>query len=240
MSLPTPHIEAETKDQIAKTVIMPGDPLRAKYIAETYLENITRVNSVRNMFGYTGTYKGYKVTVIGSGMGMPSMGIYSHELFDCYDVENIIRVGSCGSYDTDYKVYDVVLIEESYGESDFIEIVTGEKTNLAFPSLKLNSELEASAKAQQIEIKKAKAHCTDAFYRKNFDDYKSINKEHGCQIVEMETAALFANAKALGKNAAAIMTVSDCLVTGVFTTSAERQDSFTNMMEVALGTLENS
>ena len=240
MALPTPHIEAETKDKIAKTVIMPGDPLRARYIAETYLENVTRINSVRNMFGYTGTYKGHKVTVMGSGMGMPSIGIYSYELFAFYDVENIIRVGSCGSYDADYKVYDVVLIEESFGESDFIEIVTGEKTRIIHPSVELTKELEISAKRQNIEIKKATAHCSDVFYRKNFDDYKSINKDYGCQVVEMETVALFANAKALNKNAAAIMTVSDCLVTGESTTSAERQDSFTNMMEVALGILENS
>lgn len=240
MSLPTPHIEAETKDQIAKTVIMPGDPLRAKFIAETYLENTTRINSVRNMFGYTGTYKGHKVTVMGSGMGMPSMGIYSYELFKLYDVENIIRIGSCGSYDTDFKVYDVVLIEDTYGESDFIEIVTGEAVRTVKPSSELNAHLMSSAERQNIEIKKAKAHCTDVFYLKNFDDYKIFKDEHGCQVVEMETAALFANAKVLGKNAAAVMTVSDCLVTGASTTSAERQDSFTHMMEVALGTLENA
>ena len=240
MALPTPHIEAETKDQIAKTVIMPGDPLRAKFIAKNYLENVVRINKTRNMLGYTGTYKGHKVTVMGSGMGMPSMGIYSYELFKFYDVENIIRVGSCGSYDTDYKVYDVVLIEESYGESNFIEIVTGEKTNIIVPSSKLNEELEISAKQQNINLKKVKAHCSDVFYRKNFGDYQTINKDHGCQIVEMETAALFANAKALGKNAAAVMTVSDCLVTGASTTSAERQKSFTQMMEVALGSVKNS
>ena len=240
MALPTPHIDAETKDKIAKTVIMPGDPLRAKFIAKNYLENVVRINKTRNMFGYTGTYKGHKVTVMGSGMGIPSMGIYSYELFKFYDVENIIRVGSCGSYDTAYNVYDVVLIEESFGESNFIEIVTGEKTNIVLPSSELNSKLESSANAQNIKFKKAKAHCTDVFYRKNFDDYKAVNKEHSCQIVEMETVALFANAKELGKNAAAVMTVSDCLVTGAFTTSTERQKKFTQMMEMALGTLENS
>jgi len=239
MSLPTPHIEAETKDKIAKTVIMPGDPLRVKFIAKNYLENAVQINKTRNMLGYTGTYKGHKVTVIGSGMGMPSMGIYSYELFKFYDVDNIIRIGSCGSYNTDYKVYDVVLIEESYGESNFIEIVTGEKIETVCPSVKLNAELEASAKAQNIQFKKAKAHCSDVFYRKNFDDYKVINEEYGCQIVEMEAAALFANAKALGKNASAVMTVSDCLVTGASTTSVERQKTFTHMMEMALGTLEN-
>lgn len=238
MALPTPHIEADSKDQFAKTVIMPGDPLRAKYIAETYLENIVRVNAVRNMFAYTGTYKGKKVSVMGSGMGVPSIGIYSYELFKDYDVDNIIRVGSCGSYDANYKVFDVVLVEKSYGESNFAEIVTGKKSEYIEPTKSLNAELIKSAERQNVELKKVIAHCSDVFYRKNFDDYKKINKEHGCQVVEMETVALFANAKALGKNAAAIMTISDCLVTGEATTSQQREQSFTSMMEVALGTVE--
>ena len=237
--LPTPHIEAEHKHEFAKTVIMPGDPLRARYIAENYLENVVKVNSVRNMLGYTGTYKGYKVSVIGSGMGIPSMGIYSYELFEFYGVENIIRVGSCGSYNTDYKVYDVVLVDESYTESTFIGIVTGEESDTIKSNPTLNTELLKSAERQNVEIKRVKAHCSDVFYRKNFDDYKKISKDFGCGVVEMETVALFANAKALGKKAAAIMTVSDCLVTGAATTSTERQDSFTNMMEVALGTLNS-
>jgi purine-nucleoside phosphorylase len=238
MSLPTPHIEVTNKDQFAKTVIMPGDPLRARFIAENYLENVKKINNVRNMFAYTGTFKGHKVSVMGSGMGMPSMGIYANELFKDYDVDSIIRIGSCGSYDADYKVYDVVLIEEAYGESDFIEIVTGEKVKDIKPSSILNKALETSAKHQSIELKKVKAHCTDVFYRKNFNDFESISKEHNCQVVEMETAALFSVAKALGKKASAIMTISDCLVTGQSTTSEERQDTFTQMMEVALGTLE--
>lgn len=238
MSLPTPHIEVTNKDQFAKTVIMPGDPLRARFIAENYLENVEKINNVRNMFAYTGTFKGHKVSVMGSGMGMPSMGIYANELFKDYDVDSIIRIGSCGSYDADYKVYDVVLIEEAYGESDFIEIVTGEKVKDIKPSNLLNKALETSAKQQNTELKKVKAHCTDVFYRKNFNDFVSINKEHNCQVVEMETAALFSVAKALGKKASAIMTISDCLVTGQTTTSEERQDTFTKMMEVALGILE--
>lgn len=238
MTLPTPHIEVTNKDQFAKTVIMPGDPLRARFIAENYLENVEKINNVRNMFAYTGTYKGHKVSVMGSGMGMPSMGIYAHELFNDYDVENIIRVGSCGSYDGNYNVYDVVLIDSTYGESDFIEIVTGDKVKDIEPSSELNDTLEISAKHQNIKIKKAKAHCTDVFYRKNFNDYVEISKEHNCQVVEMETAALFAVAKSLGKKASALMTVSDSFVTGESTTSEERQDTFTKMMEVALGTLE--
>lgn len=176
MSLPTPHIETLRKEEFAKTVIMPGDPLRAKYIADNYLENVTRVNAVRNMFGYTGTYKGKKVSVMGSGMGMASMGIYAYELFKYYDVDNIIRVGSAGSYKEEFKVYDVVLVEESYCESDFVEIVTGDKARDVKSSEELNKDLEESAKRQNIELKKAKAHCTDVFYRKNSDDYKKLSK----------------------------------------------------------------
>ncbi|GAB4223702.1 MAG: purine-nucleoside phosphorylase [Francisella sp.] len=235
MSLPTPHIEAATKEDFAKTVIMPGDPLRAKYIAENYLENVVRVNTVRNMFGYTGTYNGKKVSVMGSGMGMPSIGIYAYELFKYYDVDNIIRVGSAGSYKEEFKVYDVVLVEESYCESNFIEIVTGDKVKEIKSSQSLNKELINSAKSQNINLKKAKAHCTDVFYRKDPDDYKNIVKKYNCDIVEMETAALFATASVLGKKASAVVTISDSFVTGESTTSKQREQSFTNMMEVALG-----
>jgi purine-nucleoside phosphorylase len=240
MTVPTPHIETENKDHFAKTVIMPGDPLRAKYIAENYLENVEKVNNVRNMFAYTGTYKGKKVSVMGSGMGMPSMGIYAYELFKYYDVDNIIRVGSAGSYTADLAVFDAVLIEESYCESDFVEIVTGEKSRTINSSSKLNQELEKSAKRQDLKLKKAKAHCTDVFYRKNFDDYKQISKDHNCDLVEMETAALFVTAKTLDKRASAIVTISDCFVTGESTTSQQREQSFTNMMEIALGTVKES
>jgi purine-nucleoside phosphorylase len=219
---------------------MPGDPLRAKYIAENYLENIDRVNSTRNMFAYTGTYRGKKVSVMGSGMGVPSMGIYAHELFKYYDVDNIIRVGSAGSYKEELKVYDVVLIEETYGETDYIEIVTGDKSRDIESSPELNKELIKSAEKQNIELKRAKAHCTDVFYRKNSDDYKTIAKEHGCDLVEMETAALFATAKVLGKKAAAIVTISDSFITGESTTSQQREQSFTNMMEVALGIIDEN
>ena len=237
--IPTPHIETDSQNKIAKTVIMPGDPLRAKYIAENYLEDMVRINTVRGMLGYTGTYKGHKVTVMGSGMGVPSMGIYSYELFEFYDVDRIIRVGSSGSYTTDLKVYDVVLVNETYAETNFVEIVTGEKTQFIKPTAELNAELEKSAERQDVKLKKVKAHCSDVFYRKNFEDYKDIAKKYGCECVEMETAALFANAKATGKQAAAVMTISDCLVSGQATTSSERQNAFTKMMEVALGILEN-
>lgn len=238
MSLPTPHIETPTKEEFAKTVIMPRDPLRAKYIAENYLENITRVNAVRNMFAYTGTYKGKKVSVMGSGMGMPSMGIYAYELFKYYDVENIIRVGSAGSYKSELEVYDVVLVDESYGESDYIKITTGENVRNVSASEELNEKLVKSAERLGIELKVAKAHCSDVFYRKDPTDYKQIVKNHKCGLVEMETAALFATANELGKKAAAVVTIFDSFITGESTTSQQREQSFTNMMEVALGTVD--
>ncbi|API86693.1 purine-nucleoside phosphorylase [Francisella uliginis] len=238
MSLPTPHIETQTKEEFAKTVIMPGDPLRAKYIAENYLENITRVNAVRNMFAYTGTYKGKKVSVMGSGMGMPSMGIYAYELFKYYDVENIIRVGSAGSYKAELEVYDVVLIDESYGESDYIKITTGDNVRNVSANEELNEKLVKSAERLGVELKVAKAHCSDVFYRKDPTDYKQIVKNHKCGLVEMETAALFATANELGKKAAAVVTISDSFITGESTTSQQREQSFTNMMEVALGTVD--
>ncbi|MBK2125011.1 purine-nucleoside phosphorylase [Fangia hongkongensis] len=234
--IPTPHIEAKEKSLIAETVIMPGDPLRAKLIAEKYLSNIQQVNHVRNMLGFTGEYKGKKLTIMGSGMGMPSMGIYSHELFVNYDVKSIIRIGSCGAYVKEINVYDVILATESYSESDFIEIVTGEKTRLARPSEVLVDKAKAAASTLEIPLHSVKVHCTDVFYRKNFDDYKMISKEHGCKVVEMESAALFANAKAAGKNALCLLTVSDHLVTHEVTTSEERQNSFTQMIEIALKT----
>lgn len=235
--IPTPHIDQKDASKIAKTVIMPGDPLRAQFIAEKYLTNVEQINSVRNMIGFTGLYKGKPVTVMGSGMGMPSMGIYSFELFKFYDVDRIIRVGSCGSYTDELKVYDVILTESSFSESDFIEIVTGEKTRVIKPTLELNQALEKSAAALSIPMQKVVVHSSDVFYRKNFEDFKKLKADHGCQVVEMESAALFANAQATGKQAACLLTVSDCLVTHQATTSEERQNAFTHMMEVALGVL---
>ncbi|MFZ9035052.1 MAG: purine-nucleoside phosphorylase [Francisellaceae bacterium] len=232
--IPTPHIEVTDKSKFAKTVIMPGDPLRAKFIAETFLENAECINTVRGMLGYTGFYKGKRVSVMGSGMGMPSIGIYSYELFAFYDVERIVRIGSCGSYTADLNLYDVVLVTESHCESDFIEIVTGEKTREIKPSAEFNDELKTAAKTVDVELIEIKAHSTDVFYRKNFDDYKKMYTEYGCEVAEMETAALFANAVATGKQAACLLTVSDSLVTHESTSSDERQNAFTKMMEVAL------
>ncbi len=234
-NIPTPHIGAE-EGMIAKTVIMPGDPLRAKFIAETFLEDVKQFNTVRNMFGYTGTYNGREISVMGSGMGMPSIGIYSYELFAFYGVDNIIRVGSAGAYTADLNLYDVVLATDAYSESTFAEIVLGEDTNRLAATPELNEKLANTAKELEIEITHDTIHSSDVFYRKNHEDYKTINAEEGCVCVEMESFALFANAQATGKNAACLLTISDNLVTGELTTSEERQTAFVNMIKIALET----
>lgn len=232
--IPTPHIEVQNKDLIAKTVLMPGDPLRAKYIAETYLEDVVQVNAVRNMFAFTGTYKGKKVTVMGSGMGMPSIGIYSYELYKFYDVEKIIRVGSAGAYTDKLNLYDVVLAKDAYSESSFAEVLTLEKTHVLEASKQLNKELVAAANKLGTPITEATIHSSDVFYHPRGSIHEQMYQEHGAVCVEMESFALFANAKELGKQAACILTISDSLVTREATSSEERQTAFTKMMEIAL------
>lgn len=238
MKLPTPHIDAKDSIEIAKTVIMPGDPLRAEFIANTYLTDIVKFNSTRGMLGFTGKYKGKKVSVMGSGMGMPSIGIYSFELFAFYDVENIIRVGSCGAYHEDLALYDVLLATDAWSESSYAKTQNGYSNDVITPSQELNAKIIKSAQNQGKSLKQGRIHSSDVFYRRNYDDYKHIRDVHGCLAVEMEAFALFANAHELGKNAACILTVSDSLVTHAATNSAERQNSFTNMMEIALGILD--
>lgn len=234
MSIPTPHIELNDKGKIAKTVLMPGDPLRAKFIAENFLEDVIQFNSVRNMFGYTGTYKGNKISVMGSGMGMPSIGIYSYELFAFYDVENIIRIGSCGAYSEKLNLYDVILVEDCWSESTYAKVQNGFDGDVIAASSSLNAKIENAAKELNIPIHKGRIHSSDVFYREQSDDFINIRDEKGCIAVEMESFALFSNAKVLNKNAACILTVSDSLVSGELTTSEERQNAFTKMMTLAL------
>ncbi len=232
--IPTPHIELEDKNKIAKTVLMPGDPLRAKFIAEKYLKDVEQFNTVRNMFGYTGTYNGKKISVMGSGMGMPSIGIYSYELFAFYDVEHIIRIGSAGAYTDKLNLYDVVLATKAWSESTFADIVLGDKYSELDSSEELNKKIIESAKKLDIPLTCGTIHSSDVFYRKNFDDYKDIYNKHECLCVEMESFALFANAKATGKKATCLITISDNLVTKEATTAQERQEAFNHMMEIAL------
>lgn len=233
----TPHIEAKQGD-IAKTVLMPGDPLRAKFIADNYLDNVTQFNNVRNMFGFTGTYKGKRISVMGSGMGMPSIGIYSYELFTAYDVENIVRIGSCGAYTADLDLYDVVLVDAAWSESSFAKTQSGTTESTIYPSETLNNRIKQVASELQIPITAGTIHSSDVFYRQTFTEYKKIRDEHGCIAVEMESFALFHNANVLGKNAACILTVSDNLVTKEETSAEERQNAFTKMMDLALGLAE--
>ncbi|MCP4789850.1 MAG: purine-nucleoside phosphorylase [Gammaproteobacteria bacterium] len=233
MTTPTPHIECQPGD-IAATVLMPGDPLRAKYIAETFLEDVKQVNGVRGMLAYTGTYEGRLISVMASGMGMPSIGIYSFELFSFYGVERIIRVGSCGAYSGDLNLYDVVIAEDAWSESSFAKTQGVSDVDVLSATPDLVAELEDKAAALNIDYVKTRIHSSDVFYRQNFDEYQTIRDQHGCQVVEMEAFALFANAMATGKQAACVLTVSDSLVTQQATTSAERESAFTSMMKIAL------
>ncbi|QUH27686.1 purine-nucleoside phosphorylase [Vallitalea guaymasensis] len=234
MSIPTPHIECKDKNLISKTVLMPGDPLRAKFIADTYLTDVVKFNNVRNMFGYTGNYKGKRISVMGSGMGMPSIGIYSYELFNFYDVENIIRIGSCGSYTEDLKLYDVILVDEAWSKSSYAKVQNGYDKDVIEASKELNEEIAKHAEELNIPIVRGRIHSSDVFYSSDLEVYKSYRDDYGCLAAEMESFALFANAKVSGKNAACILTVSDSIATKEETSSEERQNAFTRMMEIAL------
>lgn len=234
----TPHNRAE-KGDFARTVLMPGDPLRAKFIAETFLENPRLVTDVRGMLGYTGTYQGRPVSVMGSGMGMPSIGIYSYELYTQYGVENIIRIGSAGSYTDKAKLFDVLLSTGAYSESNYAVTQSGDTDEIQRPSEALNAALRRSAAAQNIPLIEGVIHSSDVFYREASDEkptyWERLRDEKGCLAVEMESFALFHNAKVLGKNAACLLTISDSFVSPEITTAEQRQTSFTAMMKVALG-----
>lgn len=232
--MPTLHNEAK-KGEIAKTVLMPGDPLRAKFIANKWLQNFKLVNQVRNMYAYTGTYKGKELTVMASGMGMPSMGIYSYELYKEYDVDKIIRIGSAGSYTDSLKLFDIVLTEKVWSGSAYAKTQSGFEGNFLFPEKKLNDTIKKMSEVLEIPIVRSCVHSSDAFYHEpEADDYTKIRDIYGCQCVEMESFALFHNARVSGKQAACILTISDSLVTKEQTTAKERQLSFEKMIMLAL------
>ena len=233
-NIPTAHNNAKAND-FAKTVLMPGDPLRAKYIAETYLENPRQVTAVRNMFGYTGTYKGKEISVMGGGMGMPSIGIYSYELFNFYGVDQIIRIGSAGAYVPELNLGDVVLEESAWSESTFAHTQNGYDKDTIYPDPELNARILEAAKRNHITVKPVKVHSSDVFYTEpNVDGYKEISAKHGCACVEMESFALLHNANVLHKKATCLLTISDSMPKNEHATAAERQTSFTDMMTVAL------
>ena len=230
----TPHNSAE-KGQFAKTVLMPGDPLRAKFIAETFLENPVLVNNVRGVQGYTGTWKGKPVSVMASGMGMPSIGIYSYELFTEYDVENIIRIGSAGAYQPELKLFDVILADAAYSDSSFAREQCGNTSDTIKPSAELNKKIRKAAANLGMKITEGLIHSSDVFYReKNVTYLPKVMNELHCLAVEMESFALFSNANVLGKNASCLLTVSDSFVSPEITTAEQRQTAFTDMMKIAL------
>lgn len=228
----TPHIEAK-KEEIAKTVLMPGDPLRAKYIAETYLENYRLVNSVRNILAYTGTYKGKEVTVFASGMGNPSIGIYSYELYKYYEVENIIRIGTAGAYTSELDVMDILIVEDTYSESSYAKEQNNNSSNIISASSELNKIIMEKANFMNYSIKLGRVHCGDALYKEN-DNYQEIASNYHCLAGEMETFALFHNAKILNKKATCILTISNSLITDVETTSEQREKGLNDMIILAL------
>ncbi len=231
MSIPTPHISAKMGD-FAPTVLMPGDPLRAKYIAETYLENAVLVNNVRGIHGYTGTYKGKKVSVMASGMGMPSIGIYSYELYHFYGVENIIRIGSVGALHESIKVRDIVIGQGACTNSNFASQFGINGTLAPISSYSLLEKCVSTAKEMNLRYSVGNLLSSDTFY----DDGAGAMAfaKMGALAVEMEAAALYLTAMRAGKNALAICTVSDHLITGEALDSEARQNSFHQMMELAL------
>ena len=234
----TPHIGCE-KGDIAETVLMPGDPLRAKYIAEKFLENPQLVNSVRNMLAYTGFYKGKKITVFASGMGIPSIGIYAYELYKYYEVKNIIRIGTCGSFHKDIKVLDVILSNSAYCKSYFDELLDGIDIDFIQSSNKLNRSIINTAKVKGIDLKVGKTITSDVFdlycddkikFRNHFPDMEFLS-------VEMEAFGLFYIANKLGKDATCLMTVVDSLFDKRNLTSEEREKSLNEMIELALDSI---
>ena len=231
-NIPTPHISCDDQNKIAKVVLMPGDPLRAKFIAETFLTDIFPINTTRGMLGYTGKYKGKWISVMGSGMGMPSIGIYSYELYKFYDVDTIIRIGSAGAYSERLKIYDTVLVTEAYSESSFAKTAWQMRGKKLKSSKAVNNKLNKIATKLNIPLKEAVCHSSDVFYGNK--DYRIIRDTYGCECVEMESFALFANAKATNKKAACLLTISDSFITHEVTSAEERQNSFTNMMKIAL------
>lgn len=238
LQTPTPHISAKP-GEFGKTVLMPGDPLRARFIAEHFLENPTLVNNVRGVHGYTGTYKGVKVSVMASGMGMPAIGIYSHELFTGYDVDNIIRVGSAGSIQTDVNLFDLVIAQGACTDSNFARQFHLPGTFAPIASWELMMEAIKAAEVHHARYHVGNVNSSDVFYGDHegvplgLDDMYGLQKM-GVLALEMEAAALYMNAARYGKRGLCICTISDSMITHEETTPEERETSFTTMMQVAL------
>lgn len=236
----TPHNKAEMGD-IAKIVLMPGDPLRAKVIAEKFLENPVQFNTVRNMFGYTGTYNGKKVSVMGSGMGIPSIGIYAYELYKFYGVETIIRVGSTGATQPDIDLYEIILATGAYSESTFALMQSNDPEQIQKPDFELTEKLANSAEKLGINVHKGTVYSSDVFYYEDEMMPSVMEKVEKYNLLgaEMESFGLFHIAKVLGKKAACMLTVSDSIIHHKETTSEERQNKLMDMVKISLDTLTN-
>ena len=228
----TPHNEAKRGD-IKDTVLMPGDPLRAKYIAENFFTDVKQFNAVRNMFGYSGKYKGKELSVMGSGMGIPSIGIYAHELYEQYDVKNIIRVGSCGAYSKDLKLFDLVIAMGASSDSNFAHQFNLPGTISAICAFDLLRKAVTSAEKLDMNVRVGNVFSSDIFYNNNEDEWKRW-EELGILAVEMECYGLYLTAQKLGKKALGILTVSDSFHLKEQTTPKEREKSFNDMILVAL------
>ena len=235
----TPHINVADPIGFGKTVLMPGDPLRAKFIAENFLENPVLVNNVRGVQGHTGYYKGVKVSVMASGMGMPAIGIYSHELFNLLGVENIIRVGSAGSIQPDINLYDLVIAQGACTDSNWASQFHLPGTFAPIASWELLREAVKAAEENGARYHVGNVNSSDVFYGDHVDVPEGLDsvyglKKMGVMALEMEAAALYMNAARYGKRGLCICTISDHVLKGVETTAEERQNSFTQMMKVAL------
>ena len=232
----TPHISSK-KEDIAKIVLCPGDPLRAKYIAENFLENAREVNSVRNMLAYTGNYKGKEITVFASGMGMPSMGIYCYELFKFYDVETIIRIGSCGAYDESLNIFDTILVEKSYTEGNFAKALNNADCHLIEADKNVNDLIKKTADENNIKCISANVLCSECFdyYIEDINILlKRLPKDLKISAAEMESFALFYTAKYLNKKAVCLLTVVDSHYKKQEISAEEREKSLNDMITVAL------
>lgn len=232
----TPHISANLND-IEKTVIMPGDPLRAKYIAENFLDDYKLVNSVRGMYAYTGSYKGKKITVMAHGMGMPSIGIYAYELFKFYNVENIIRIGTCGAYSPELKLFDTILIDSVYTEGNFALTFNNDDCHIAKSDETLNDIIKKTAKSQNIKLISGNTICTDCFDLYMTDSnkfFERLPKEINPIASEMEAFALFYIAKTLNKKASCLISVVDSQFLDTVATPEERQNALNEMISIAL------
>ncbi|MCI8411086.1 MAG: purine-nucleoside phosphorylase [Clostridia bacterium] len=232
----TPHNEANPED-IAKTVIMPGDPLRAKYIAENFLDDYKLVNSVRGMYAYTGKYKGNKITIMAHGMGMPSIGIYSYELYNFYNVENIIRIGSCGAYVPELNLFDIVLSESVFSESNYALTYNNEDCHIIDSDTQLNDIIKETAMSNDINLYKGNTVCLDFFdpYMPDMSKFlKRIPEGFNPLSGEMEAFALFYNAKVANKKAACLMSVVDSHFKQQIATTEERESGLNNMIKLAL------